>query len=1081
MRPALALKQLLRSPVKNILTLLLIAASSFLLLYNMLDYAVTKREYTRIYNSYQGYVNVEDAPAEELTNQLNYATSCGTARFLLSDPAANPAWAGDLNYDDYHLRSFTGEELETLTSLPYITGIERRYMTAGVSPYPRLLTNAVGAITPFFIYNDRVVFEGLCGGSYRFGSAHATASTRDRMGNTHAVKLTDIRLLAGNEELLRRAASYRERQRMAVAYLGVYPERELGPELRISFSKIDACYYRNVIWEDELSGLEEGKRYIFVARVDPNHFEMTPSSGNTSATLGRMAEFVCLGDDSLLGWVPYVTEVEGETDAFLASDAGAALREVIDVTERDVYTLDVIYTDEMRAIRHYQDGGLTLMEGRLLTADDTAEKRPVCLVSAKFAERNFLKVGDELPLELGDKLLEQNVVLGAVAVSKARSSENWTRQTFTIVGTYAESGLERVREEDLCWRYGENAVFVPQSFLNVSEEELAKHEFKPSELSLVIRNAGSITAFYEEVLPTLWEMGYSVYFSDGGWLSVEPQLTQAGSLAGSKLIAFAAAALLSLAVTVYLFILRKKREYAVMRALGCPKRRARRALLLPLLTLAGFAILLGTGLAVLYTSFTMELNMASFHTLGITVDTSLPVGVILLGFFGCAAALLLLAAGGLILVGRRPPLTLLQEQAERPRRAPVVEEPPAETLRTDFSLLRELPPPRFRPRQAVPHSLRYLGRRLRRSRLRSALCLLLALVLCFAVGYFSVVRAEYARLVETVEVKARFINGFGVNHATRVQNSGYIRDTFLEYTTNNAESFFEPDNLCLTTDLTKSCLRPVTMLEGYDPAKVMGKTEAVCVVSRALLDKLGLELGDRIEVVRRGLLQDYITYALVPETEEEYLSRYHNAAAKLTVVGAAEDGEGSTVYAPMSMWRVFTTLFAAVYLDTAEFTLNSYAEAPEFRSYALHQLDSNGLYHPRFTMDTAEADRVYRTYRLIELLYPIAFAAAVLIGGLLPGVVVLQGAKEVSLLRVLGTTKRRVRALLLAEQLALCLAGLVLAMLLLFAVRGPSLFEVGGALRLYLAAHLGACLLVSAACAVSVSRRNVLELLQVKE
>ena len=65
MRASLALKQLLRSPVKNLLTLLLIAASSFLLIYNALDYAVTKREYTRVYDSYRGYVNVEDAPTEE--------------------------------------------------------------------------------------------------------------------------------------------------------------------------------------------------------------------------------------------------------------------------------------------------------------------------------------------------------------------------------------------------------------------------------------------------------------------------------------------------------------------------------------------------------------------------------------------------------------------------------------------------------------------------------------------------------------------------------------------------------------------------------------------------------------------------------------------------------------------------------------------------------------------------------------------------------------------------------------------------------------------------------------------------------
>ena len=54
MKKNTSLRMLLRSPVKTAVTLLLIAAASFLFLYNLLDYAMTKREYDRTYSRIGG-------------------------------------------------------------------------------------------------------------------------------------------------------------------------------------------------------------------------------------------------------------------------------------------------------------------------------------------------------------------------------------------------------------------------------------------------------------------------------------------------------------------------------------------------------------------------------------------------------------------------------------------------------------------------------------------------------------------------------------------------------------------------------------------------------------------------------------------------------------------------------------------------------------------------------------------------------------------------------------------------------------------------------------------------------------------
>ena len=67
------------------------------------------------------------------------------------------------------------------------------------------------------------------------------------------------------------------------------------------------------------------------------------------------------------------------------------------------------------------------------------------------------------------------------------------------------------------------------------------------------------------------------------------------------------------------------------------------------------------------------------------------------------------------------------------------------------------------------------------------------------------------------------------------------------------------------------------------------------------------------------------------------------------------------------------------------------------------------------------------------------------------------------------------------EQVILCLLGLLCAAAGLIGLKGAALQPVSGLLWLYAAAHFCLCILGTAMAAVSVTRRNVLELLQVKE
>ena len=59
MRTTLALQSLLRTPLKTLLTFLLLASTSYMLFYNAAEFAVTSREFERAAGFYQGVGMVE--------------------------------------------------------------------------------------------------------------------------------------------------------------------------------------------------------------------------------------------------------------------------------------------------------------------------------------------------------------------------------------------------------------------------------------------------------------------------------------------------------------------------------------------------------------------------------------------------------------------------------------------------------------------------------------------------------------------------------------------------------------------------------------------------------------------------------------------------------------------------------------------------------------------------------------------------------------------------------------------------------------------------------------------------------------
>ena len=119
--------------------------------------------------------------------------------------------------------------------------------------------------------------------------------------------------------------------------------------------------------------------------------------------------------------------------------------------------------------------------------------------------------------------------------------------------------------------------------------------------------------------------------------------------------------MLAVGLTVYLFLIRRKREYAVLRALGSPRQAAARALWLPLIALAVLPVLIGMILARLLSDSAGQ-GKELLSAFGLIALPSLSPFVYLLAALVVLGLIALACAVYLRGLGRKSPLALMQEK-----------------------------------------------------------------------------------------------------------------------------------------------------------------------------------------------------------------------------------------------------------------------------------------------------------------------------------------------------------------------------------------------------------------------------------
>jgi len=417
------------------------------------------------------------------------------------------------------------------------------------------------------------------------------------------------------------------------------------------------------------------------------------------------------------------------------------------------------------------------------------------------------------------------------------------------------------------------------------------------------------------------------------------------------------------------------------------------------------------------------------------------------------------------------------------------------------------------------HVMQYLALHIQRSRIKSLLSFGLALLLVGTVGQLTMIRGIYSELYSNMEVKVYIYDSLSIRNAIRLDETEYIRRAAEEpgkydylsppYYESHYGASFECKRWHVFVAMTNDIERysggkaEVEFLEGYDLAAmslVGGDTNNICLMDSQFMEKHGIELGETVSLNRLGLLKNSEEYIEQAENERvrqqrirDYAEIIESTTANVLVVGRIISGvSDATVIVPvgdsldaLGNHLAYRERWASEQIfEYVEYTLASPDYAEAFYDLAKRAASSSvgvGIMDSPIVMDTSEAENMLRTLVLLDGLYPIAVAAAAIMGGLFPGLIVMQSDREAAIMRALGTTKKRTRTMLVLEQVALCVLGILCAALLLLAINGIIIPVYSKTLSAYSALHITTCTAGALTCAIIITRRRILELLQVKE
>lgn len=623
------LKTLIRSPLKSLLTLLLLTATTFAFVSRGVEYVATVQQIRAAEASYFATGTVE----------MTLSTYEDTMYERLGEEAYTLENGGYLGRTSRAVLPMEQEVADILLSSEYIEKSEVRLVSGGTHPeYRSVIEQPLTDLEDYNAWQD--VFD--------------PAGT---LAMSAGLYITDELVMVGYNKAL---------------FTYILEEVAVGyePDLYRSNMQIGAF--------DPTADFAEENRPLY---------DSMKEGGNTYLVTARLWDFKNKGSwfNTLVN-LPIVNLTKLKQDFGEDVDVADVLRNpakyglteyvntegkqtvnILDyyaTVDRNLHTSEVVYTSDMDLIHKFKSGDLYIQDGRPLAENEQSE---VCVIGADFAELNGLSVGDTITLDLcADTMVHSGKVFGRETpypTDRDVVSENQltdrglpnVTKTFEIVGIWSDAAFD---VEDP-YTYALNTIFVPESCYPWAGQ--VEPSLLPSTFSFELKHPGDAALIKAELGDQLAALGYELKINDGGYAAAKPSLDFMRLSALIGFVAMCVGLLLCLVLITYLFIIRKKKDYAIMRALGTTKARSNRSLLSALLTLALVAVTVGAFVAGFAAQSAAAKAAAEVAELTGVEATGVGSWEFTIAFaVGTLGLVFTFARAGLIKISRTPPLALLQ-------------------------------------------------------------------------------------------------------------------------------------------------------------------------------------------------------------------------------------------------------------------------------------------------------------------------------------------------------------------------------------------------------------------------------------
>ena len=271
----------------------------------------------------------------------------------------------------------------------------------------------------------------------------------------------------------------------------------------------------------------------------------------------------------------------------------------------------VLATDDLNLLPTFHSRNAFIISGRKITEEEFESGAKVCLVPQSWA------LYDEKHYSVGKKLsLPLICTLSGYLPDRTGYGQNGTEQRYSlldtegtrfstffmgnyeIVGTYslANSSLQSTGKTELI----EDLIIVPKNSITVGDANFAFYAPMNSfTTSFQIKN-GKIEEFDRAFRAAVPESDLlRITYDDNGYEDMKATLSDLKRSAILLLLVGVFAACAMIAVVLFFFVRRQKREVAIMRSLGAKKAGCRAAVLTGILLLSMFACILGSMLGFL--------------------------------------------------------------------------------------------------------------------------------------------------------------------------------------------------------------------------------------------------------------------------------------------------------------------------------------------------------------------------------------------------------------------------------------------------------------------------------------------------